>query len=329
MTVRTGALIAGRYRVERGSARVGWAPSGWPETKISTAPWRSSARIPRPTNAGFASSPARRASRVASTIRGSWRCTTWSPTTPRPGWSWSTSRPATSPTSSARRRLPPETSHVSARQLAEALAAVHALGIVHGDVKPGNVLITEAGDAKLTDFGVARALWGDETISDSGLFRGTPAYVAPGGRPRRQAAPGRRRLLPRRDPVRRGGGRLAARLGRQPADRGLARRVRARRRAQLPGPARRRPVGDARPGPGRPARRRRGRTPARAPRRARAGGASPVRARRGSPPARRWCWPARRSSPGRPVPRRRAGRARRRPPRSPPSATRVRPTRAR
>jgi hypothetical protein len=65
------------------------------------------------------------------------------------------------------------------RQLADALAAVHALGIVHGDVKPGNVLITEAGDVKLTDFGVSRAIWGDETISDSGLFHGTPAYVAP------------------------------------------------------------------------------------------------------------------------------------------------------
>jgi eukaryotic-like serine/threonine-protein kinase len=75
--------------------------------------------------------------------------------------------------------LPPEDVARIGRQLAEALAAVHALGIVHGDVKPGNVLITEAGDAKLTDFGVARALWGDETISDSGLFRGTPAYVAP------------------------------------------------------------------------------------------------------------------------------------------------------
>jgi eukaryotic-like serine/threonine-protein kinase len=75
--------------------------------------------------------------------------------------------------------LPPEDVARIGRQLAEALAAVHALGIVHGDVKPGNVLITEAGDVKLTDFGVSRAIWGDETVSDSGLFRGTPAYVAP------------------------------------------------------------------------------------------------------------------------------------------------------
>jgi eukaryotic-like serine/threonine-protein kinase len=75
--------------------------------------------------------------------------------------------------------LPPESIAKIGCQLADALEAVHAKGIVHGDVKPGNVLITEEGDAKLTDFGVSRAIWGDETVSDSGLFRGTPAYVAP------------------------------------------------------------------------------------------------------------------------------------------------------
>ncbi|GLY75203.1 serine/threonine-protein kinase [Actinoallomurus iriomotensis] len=75
--------------------------------------------------------------------------------------------------------LAPEAVARIGRQLADALAAVHARGIVHGDVKPGNVLITESGDAKLTDFGVSRAVWADETVSDSGLFRGTPAYVAP------------------------------------------------------------------------------------------------------------------------------------------------------
>jgi hypothetical protein len=75
--------------------------------------------------------------------------------------------------------LPSESVAKIGLQLADALEAVHAQGIVHGDVKPGNVLITEEGDAKLTDFGVSRAIWGDETISDSGLFHGTPAYVAP------------------------------------------------------------------------------------------------------------------------------------------------------
>lgn len=75
--------------------------------------------------------------------------------------------------------LAPEKAARIGWQLADALAVVHALGIVHGDVKPGNVLITESGDAKLTDFGVARLVWGDETLSEDDMFHGTPAYLAP------------------------------------------------------------------------------------------------------------------------------------------------------
>lgn len=98
--------------------------------------------------------------------------------------------------------LPPEDVARIGRQLAEALEAVHALGIVHGDVKPGNVLITERGDAKLTDFGVSRAIWGDETVSDSGLFRGTPAYVAPEVARGEKARSPRRRSATRVPPTR-------------------------------------------------------------------------------------------------------------------------------
>ncbi|WP_215542459.1 serine/threonine-protein kinase [Amycolatopsis sp. CA-230715] len=64
-------------------------------------------------------------------------------------------------------------------QLASALETVHARGIVHGDVAPSNVLIAENGTAKLTDFGISRAVWSDETVTDSGLVRGTPAYLPP------------------------------------------------------------------------------------------------------------------------------------------------------
>ena len=64
-------------------------------------------------------------------------------------------------------------------QLADALETLHAKGIVHGDVKRGNVLLTETGAAKLSDFGVSRVERDEETLSGSGVVYGTPGYVAP------------------------------------------------------------------------------------------------------------------------------------------------------
>ena len=72
---------------------------------------------------------------------------------------------------------PRETARIGA-QVGSALAAAHKLRIVHRDVKPGNILITEDGSAMISDFGISHAL-GDTTITATGMVHGTPAYLAP------------------------------------------------------------------------------------------------------------------------------------------------------
>lgn len=63
-------------------------------------------------------------------------------------------------------------------QISSALAGAHRAGVVHRDVKPANILVAEDGTAKITDFGISRAI-GDVKLTATGEIAGTPAYLAP------------------------------------------------------------------------------------------------------------------------------------------------------
>ncbi len=71
-----------------------------------------------------------------------------------------------------------EQAAVVADAIAAGLDMAHRRGITHRDVKPGNVLVGEDGQVKLTDFGIARNV-SEVTLTSSGLILGTPAFMAP------------------------------------------------------------------------------------------------------------------------------------------------------
>jgi WD40 repeat protein/tRNA A-37 threonylcarbamoyl transferase component Bud32 len=79
---------------------------------------------------------------------------------------------------SARRMPPRETAELTAR-LAEALHYAHEMGVVHRDVKPANIMLSDDGTPRLMDFGLAKRDAGDVTVTVEGQVLGTPAYMSP------------------------------------------------------------------------------------------------------------------------------------------------------
>ena len=77
--------------------------------------------------------------------------------------------------------LPPELALEIAVHVAEAVQHAHAAGVIHRDLKPGNILMASERHPMVTDFGLARRISSDseERITGEGLLLGTPAYMAP------------------------------------------------------------------------------------------------------------------------------------------------------
>ena len=75
--------------------------------------------------------------------------------------------------------LPEKAAIELALQIADGLAFAHAHGLVHRDVKPHNVLLTEDGRAKVTDFGIARSIDVHRGLTQTGTVMGTSEYISP------------------------------------------------------------------------------------------------------------------------------------------------------
>ena len=77
------------------------------------------------------------------------------------------------------RQLTPREAAELCVKIAEALQAAHEAGVIHRDLKPGNVMMDMAGQPHLTDFGLAKREAGEITMTVDGQVLGTPAYMSP------------------------------------------------------------------------------------------------------------------------------------------------------
>src|SRR4030043_1803962 len=76
------------------------------------------------------------------------------------------------------RQLVVGTAILIAKQVCDGLAEAHRVGVVHRDLKPGNIMIDKEGNAKIMDFGIARSI-SIKGITGAGVMIGTPEYMSP------------------------------------------------------------------------------------------------------------------------------------------------------
>ena len=75
--------------------------------------------------------------------------------------------------------IPPMEAVEIALQVADGLGFAHEFGVVHRDVKPGNIMLLERGAVKIMDFGIARMRHADSSKTSTGMVLGTPRYMSP------------------------------------------------------------------------------------------------------------------------------------------------------
>ena len=78
-----------------------------------------------------------------------------------------------------RERLSVKESRKLLKQAASGLQSAHEMGLIHRDIKPGNLMLTQKGTVKVTDFGIALAEGSGERLTGTGGIVGTPGYLSP------------------------------------------------------------------------------------------------------------------------------------------------------